>query len=234
MRDEDVPATSSEALTETVTQNKKGSASCRGRGVRPKRCWPRPPYCDSSVAGCHRDRDSDFGPRAGILHCGESGSGGSALSECISSRTPCGIAAGHGSGITGARDPRVFALGRWLRRLKLDELPQLLNIVRGDMAFGSGRAPRIPGSVDRYYTDADRETLETPPGLTSPGTALLLHACRAVPGQHRCRGFLCFGAIEGRTALDRACVHRASGGLRSGVWRSKPFGFWGVSRRMRI
>lgn len=74
-----------------------------------------------------------------------------------------------GSSITSANDPRVFPVGRLLRALKIDELPQLLNIVKGDMAI-VGPRPEAPDIVERYYTDHDRESLAVPPGLTSPGS----------------------------------------------------------------
>jgi lipopolysaccharide/colanic/teichoic acid biosynthesis glycosyltransferase len=74
-----------------------------------------------------------------------------------------------GSRIAAANDPRVFPFGALLRKLKLDELPQLLNIVRGDMAF-VGPRPEDPWIVENFYTAEDRETLEVLPGLTSPGT----------------------------------------------------------------
>lgn len=77
-----------------------------------------------------------------------------------------------GSVITAAEDVRVFPVGRWLRRLRLDELPQLLNIIRGDMSFVGPRA-RDPKVVERY-TDLHRETLNVLPGLTSPGTLYYL------------------------------------------------------------
>jgi lipopolysaccharide/colanic/teichoic acid biosynthesis glycosyltransferase len=71
--------------------------------------------------------------------------------------------------ITGACDPRVFPFGRLMRLLKLDELPQLVNIVKGDMAV-VGPRPEDPSIVERWYTEMDRETLQVRPGLTSPGS----------------------------------------------------------------
>ena len=74
-----------------------------------------------------------------------------------------------GTAITAAGDPRVTSLGRRLRRTKLDELPQLWNVVRGDMAI-VGPRPEDP----RYVVQDDsvwREVLSVPPGMTSP-TAL--------------------------------------------------------------
>ena len=71
--------------------------------------------------------------------------------------------------ITGLQDPRVFAFGRWLRKAKLDELPQLVNVFTGRMAI-VGPRPEDPMFVSRYYTDLHRETLSVRPGLASPGS----------------------------------------------------------------
>ena len=74
-----------------------------------------------------------------------------------------------GAHITGSGDARVFPWGMLLRRLKVDELPQLVNVVRGDMAI-VGPRPEDPAIVDRHYAPWMHETLTVLPGLTSPGS----------------------------------------------------------------
>jgi exopolysaccharide biosynthesis polyprenyl glycosylphosphotransferase len=64
------------------------------------------------------------------------------------------------------RDPRVTRVGRLLRRTSLDELPQLLNVLRGEMSL-VGPRPEEVWLVDRYG-EADRFRLEMRPGLTGP------------------------------------------------------------------
>jgi lipopolysaccharide/colanic/teichoic acid biosynthesis glycosyltransferase len=76
---------------------------------------------------------------------------------------------GSESVITGQGDPRVFRFGRPLRRLKIDELPQLVNVLRGEMSL-VGPRPQHPDVVRRYYTPDDWETLRVRPGLSSPGS----------------------------------------------------------------
>ena len=71
--------------------------------------------------------------------------------------------------ITSADDPRVFAFGRLLRQTKLDELPQLLHVLSGEMSM-VGPRPEDPKIVAEHYTDAYRETLRVRPGLASPGS----------------------------------------------------------------
>jgi lipopolysaccharide/colanic/teichoic acid biosynthesis glycosyltransferase len=61
-------------------------------------------------------------------------------------------------------DPRVTAVGKVLRRFSLDELPQLLNVLRGDMAL-VGPRPALPEEVARY-TATSRQRLLVKPGIT--------------------------------------------------------------------
>jgi lipopolysaccharide/colanic/teichoic acid biosynthesis glycosyltransferase len=63
-------------------------------------------------------------------------------------------------------DPRITRVGRVLRRTSLDELPQLLNVMRGEMSL-VGPRPEEVWLVDRYG-EADRFRLEMRPGITGP------------------------------------------------------------------
>lgn len=69
-----------------------------------------------------------------------------------------------GGPITGQSDPRITRLGAWLRRTKLDELPQFINVVTGDMTL-VGPRPEAPELVARY-TPEQRALLEVKPGVT--------------------------------------------------------------------
>ncbi len=62
------------------------------------------------------------------------------------------------------RDPRVTSVGRVLRRLSIDELPQLVNVIRGEMSL-VGPRPSLPSEVAGYESDATRR-LRVKPGLT--------------------------------------------------------------------
>ena len=62
------------------------------------------------------------------------------------------------------RDPRITRIGRFIRRRSIDELPQLLNVLAGEMSL-VGPRPAIPSEVS-LYTLADRQRLDVPPGIT--------------------------------------------------------------------
>ena len=73
-----------------------------------------------------------------------------------------------GPGITGADDPRITRVGRWLRRTKIDELPQLLNVFLGEMSL-VGPRPELARYVARYSA-AERAVLDHVPGITDPAS----------------------------------------------------------------
>jgi lipopolysaccharide/colanic/teichoic acid biosynthesis glycosyltransferase len=72
----------------------------------------------------------------------------------------------HGESITFKmkRDPRITWIGRIIRRASIDELPQFLNVLKGDMTL-VGPRPALPCEVEQY-SDSDRRRLEVTPGLT--------------------------------------------------------------------
>lgn len=77
-------------------------------------------------------------------------------------------AAAAGPGITASGDPRITRVGALLRATKLDELPQLWNVVRGEMSL-VGPRPEDPRYVERYTPD-QRRILHWRPGITSPAS----------------------------------------------------------------
>jgi lipopolysaccharide/colanic/teichoic acid biosynthesis glycosyltransferase len=119
-------------------------------------------------------------------------------------------------------DPRITKVGAFLRRTSLDELPNLLNVVRGEMTL-IGPRPTIPAQVDRY-TDRQRGRLAVKPGIT--GWAQV-HGRAALPWSERIELDLHY--IENRSlAMDlrilwrTAAIVLAGGGLykgQSGGWR---------------
>ena len=72
------------------------------------------------------------------------------------------------SGITLKSDPRITPFGRFIRDFKLDELPQLWNVLTGDMSF-VGPRPDIPGYADKL-SGKDSIILSVRPGITGPAT----------------------------------------------------------------
>ncbi|HWM90804.1 MAG TPA: sugar transferase [Thermoanaerobaculia bacterium] len=76
----------------------------------------------------------------------------------------------EGSQLTSRGDVRITSVGRWLRRFKLDETPQLWNVVRGDMSL-VGPRPEVPRYVDG--SPLWQQVLSARPGLTDPVTLRL-------------------------------------------------------------
>ncbi len=73
-----------------------------------------------------------------------------------------------GGQLTVGEDPRITRVGRFLRQWKMDELPQLINVVRGEMAL-VGPRPEVPRYVE-LYTEEQRQVLTVRPGITDPAS----------------------------------------------------------------
>jgi len=86
----------------------------------------------------------------------------------------------HGPAITSAGDNRITRVGRMLRRTKTDELPQLVNVLKGDMSL-VGPRPEDPRYV-QLYTPEQRRVLEVRPGITSPASLMYRHEEQVLSG----------------------------------------------------
>jgi len=82
-------------------------------------------------------------------------------------------AANQGPRITRDGDPRITRVGRWLRKLKIDEMPQLLNVLKGEMSI-VGPRPEDPRYV-AHYTPQQRGVLRALPGMASPAFVKYRH-----------------------------------------------------------
>ena len=71
--------------------------------------------------------------------------------------------------ITAVNDSRIFAWGEILRKTKIDELPQLFNVLEGSMSI-IGPRPEDISIVNNYFTDEEKKTLYVLPGLACPGS----------------------------------------------------------------
>ncbi|GLI36662.1 sugar transferase [Geobacter hydrogenophilus] len=80
-------------------------------------------------------------------------------------RTMCQDAEAKGRQITVGEDSRITCSGRFLRNYKLDELPQLINVIRGEMSL-VGPRPEVPRYVAMYPPAVRERVLSVPPGIT--------------------------------------------------------------------
>ncbi len=111
--------------------------------------------------------------------------------------------------VTAKDDPRIFPLGALLRRTKLDELPQLYNVLRADMAI-VGPRPEDPQMVEQFYAPVHHETFRVPPGLTSPGSIYAYTHGEAQLDVRDPHGSYAERLLPLKLALDLVYVRRAS------------------------
>jgi lipopolysaccharide/colanic/teichoic acid biosynthesis glycosyltransferase len=142
--------------------------------------------------------------------------------ELLKLRTMVVGAEAQGAGwAVNAGDPRITRTGRVLRRLSLDELPQLWNVLRGEMSL-VGPRPTLAYQVERY-TSRQRRRLEVKPGLT--GWAQV-HGRAALPWDERIE--LDVWYVEHRSALvDLRILLRTPLALFGGTYKGATGGWRG-------
>ena len=140
--------------------------------------------------------------------------------ELLKLRTMVVGAETQGAGFAIDRgDPRITRVGRLLRRLSIDELPQLWNVVRGDMSV-IGPRPTLRYQVEQY-TDRQRRRLEIKPGVT--GWAQV-QGRAGLPWADRIE--LDVWYVEHRSAwLDAKILARTPLALFSGTYKGKTGGW---------
>jgi lipopolysaccharide/colanic/teichoic acid biosynthesis glycosyltransferase len=140
--------------------------------------------------------------------------------ELLKLRTMIPDAEKHGAGFAvNEGDPRITRVGAALRRLSLDELPQLWNVVRGDMSV-VGPRPTLRYQVERY-TPHQRRRLDVKPGIT--GWAQI-HGRAALPWEERIE--LDVWYVEHRTPwLDLKILARTPLALFSGTYKGATGGW---------
>jgi lipopolysaccharide/colanic/teichoic acid biosynthesis glycosyltransferase len=109
-----------------------------------------------------------------------------------------------GPGITFRDDPRVTRVGRFLRRTKFDELPQLFNVLRGEMTV-VGPRPESPEYVD-WSDPIQRAVIDLKPGITGPSQLAYLHEEESLLNDLHYRNVV----RPRKLFMDRAYADRAS------------------------
>jgi lipopolysaccharide/colanic/teichoic acid biosynthesis glycosyltransferase len=112
--------------------------------------------------------------------------------------------------VSPASDPRVSRVGRVLRDRHLDELPQLVNVLRGEMSI-VGPRPETPEFVERYRPDELR-VLSVRPGLVSPSTLAFMDEAEILAARDDPQAFYVTTLLHERVRLDLEYVDHATFG----------------------
>ncbi len=105
-----------------------------------------------------------------------------------------------GLAITASGDSRITCVGRWMRKTKIDEFPQLFNVLIGDMSL-VGPRPEVPNYA-AGYTDAQRRVLFAKPGITGPAANAYVHEEEILAGQAEAGEFYLAEILPKKLELD--------------------------------
>jgi lipopolysaccharide/colanic/teichoic acid biosynthesis glycosyltransferase len=119
-----------------------------------------------------------------------------------------------GAPLTSKDDPRITGLGRLLRKTRLDELPQLWNVLVGDMSW-VGPRPEVPCYVD-LYTPQQRDILKHRPGITDVASLLFRNEEQLLRGAVDLEGFYQLYCLPKKLKLNLQYAERAT--LLQDLW----------------
>ena len=114
----------------------------------------------------------------------------------------------QGAQLTVGADERITRCGYWLRRYKLDELPQLLNVISGEMSL-VGPRPEVPRYVDSYSV-AERAILALTPGITSSASLRFRNESTTLAQQSEPEQFYLLEVLPAKIHTDLAYAQRAT------------------------
>lgn len=119
-----------------------------------------------------------------------------------------------GTSLTTYRDSRITLLGRFLRWTKLDELPNLINVIKGDMSL-IGPRPEAPMYV-QHYTKHQRQVLKVRPGMTGPAQIANRNEEEKLKGQAQPEHYYITELMPKKLAIDLQYVETRT--LASDMW----------------
>ena len=128
-------------------------------------------------------------------------------------RSMCVDADKQGPAITTKDDDRITSLGRLLRRTKMDELPQLINVLKGELSL-VGPRPEDPKYL-QYYTGEQRKVLSTRPGITSLASVTYRHEEQMLSGADWEKHYI-EEILPAKLSLDLDYIERKS--LGTDLW----------------
>ena len=105
-----------------------------------------------------------------------------------------------GGSLTTYQDTRITRIGRFLRWTKLDELPNLINVIKGEMSL-IGPRPEAPNYV-KYYTEVQKQVLQVKPGMTGPSQLANRDEEEKLKGQQDAEHYYITELMPKKLALD--------------------------------
>ena len=105
-----------------------------------------------------------------------------------------------GGSLTTYRDTRITSIGRFMRWTKLDELPNLINVIKGEMSL-IGPRPEAPVYV-KHYTEAQKQVLQVKPGMTGPSQLANRDEEEKLKGQQDAEHYYITELMPKKLALD--------------------------------